>query len=150
MKTAIVFADGLKQIILTPENDDERMALKYITPSDNIQMAIKDGSFGHEHGTPYTAKIAECQGGYLRVFQDSQSIMLVLSPKKEEVKSPNLPKGPFGPVIPSTGEIAEIAGDYADIVTGKRVTDRDNYRDGISAGYQNGFIDALKRVGLWS
>lgn len=82
MKTAIVFADGIKQIVLTPENDDEKQALKLITPNDDISLAVKTGTFIDKHAEkPFHAVINCCQGGYLRAFSDEESIMLVLTPK---------------------------------------------------------------------
>lgn len=84
MKTAVVFADGLKQVIFTPENDDERMALKLITPNDKIELAIQSGSFGEARFRPFTASINACKGGYLRVFDSSESLMLVLTPKDKK------------------------------------------------------------------
>lgn len=82
MKTAIIFCDGIKQIILTPENDDERFALNLITPSDDIELLVKKGGFGSAHNQPFSANVSECQGGYLRIYQDEDSRILVLKPKK--------------------------------------------------------------------
>lgn len=86
MKTAIVFADGLKQIILTPENDDEKKALKLITPQDDIELAVHTASFGEARFKPFTVKINESKGGYLRTYDDTESIMLVLRPRAKAVK----------------------------------------------------------------
>jgi hypothetical protein len=86
MKTAIIFADGIKQIILTPENDDERMALKLITVNDDISLGVVTGSFGDESLRPFSSNILECRGGYLRPFGEQNSIMLVLKPKDDEGK----------------------------------------------------------------
>lgn len=86
MKVAIIFSEGIKQINFTPENDDEKQALNLIYPNDNIELAVKTGSFGESNLIPSRHGIAMCGGGYLRKFPDSESIMLVLSPKKEEVK----------------------------------------------------------------
>lgn len=83
MKVAIIFSDGRKQINFTPENDDERQALKLITPNDDIQLAVKYGTFGEERHKPFTIDINQCKGGYLRAFDSSESIMLVLSPKEK-------------------------------------------------------------------
>lgn len=83
MKTSIIFADGLKQINFTPENNDERQTLKLITTDDNIQLAIKSGSFGEERFKPFSVNIDQCQGGYLRTFDSSNSVMLVLSSKNK-------------------------------------------------------------------
>lgn len=41
MKTAIIIADGIKQVMFTPENDSEKQALKMITPQDNITVEIR-------------------------------------------------------------------------------------------------------------
>ncbi len=81
MKTAIIFADGIKQIIFTPENDDEKKALKLFSPNDDIELAIHTGSFGEQRFRPFTANIQKCQGGFLRVFDNSESIIFVLTPK---------------------------------------------------------------------
>jgi len=83
MKTAIVFCDGIKQIIFTPENKEEKEALKLFTTQDNIELAIHTGSFGESHYRPFTPIIQKCQGGYLRVFNNQESIMFVLSPKEK-------------------------------------------------------------------
>lgn len=84
MKVAIIFSEGTKQINFTPENEDEKQALKLITPNDDIQLAVKSGSFGEERHKPFRIEINQCKGGYLRVFDNSESIMLVLSPKEKE------------------------------------------------------------------
>lgn len=82
MKVAIIFSNGVKQINFTPENEDEKQALKLITPNDNIQLAVKNGYFGEDRFKPFSIDIHGCQGGYLRAFDHSESIMLVLSPKE--------------------------------------------------------------------
>ncbi len=81
MRVAIIFSDGVKQINFTPENDQEKMALKLITPDDNINLAVKSGTFGENYLRPFSMQVNRCQGGYLRAYQDDESIMLVLSPK---------------------------------------------------------------------
>jgi len=86
MKCAIVMADGLKQIMFSPENDMERMALKMITPEDNISIEIKEGTF-FEGDMPKSAlgyRVEKCQGGYHRAYRDSDSLMLVLRRKSQE------------------------------------------------------------------
>lgn len=86
MKVAIIFSNGMKQINFTPENDDEKQALKLITPNDDIDLAVKIGSFGDEKFRNLGIEINQCQGGYLRAFSNEESVMLVLSPKdKKEV-----------------------------------------------------------------
>ena len=86
MKVAIIFSEGKKQINFTPENEDEKQALKLITPNDDISLAVKSGSFGDERYSPFSVSIQECNGGYLRAFDNSESIMLVLSPKENKEK----------------------------------------------------------------
>lgn len=41
MRTAIILVDWSKQIMFTPETDNEKEALKLITPDDNISTVIK-------------------------------------------------------------------------------------------------------------
>ena len=86
MKTAIIFSDGIKQIVFTPENDDEKQALKLITPNDDIDLAIiQDASvFSKNEAMPFRANVGVCKRGYLRAFTDEESIMLVLSPKEKK------------------------------------------------------------------
>jgi len=85
MKTAIVFSEGIKQIIFTPENDDEKQALKLITTDDDISLAVCSGSFGEDRFKPFSVNINKCHGGYLRAYSDDNSIMLVLSPKEKKL-----------------------------------------------------------------
>lgn len=82
MKTAVIFADGVKQIVFTPENDDEKYALSLLTPSDDIELLITSGTFGDGRNSPFTANVEMCKAGYLRVFSDNESRILVLKPKK--------------------------------------------------------------------
>jgi len=81
MKTTIIISDGVKQIMFTPENDSEKKALKLITPDDNIELAIKQGSFHHENTNAAGYNVSMCEGGYLRAWDSTDSIMLVLTPK---------------------------------------------------------------------
>jgi len=87
MKTAIIIADGIKQIMFTPENDAEKKALKMFSLDDNITMDYKRGTFFGNEPQPESAaaySIQECQGGYMRAYQSTESLMLVLKPKQEE------------------------------------------------------------------
>ncbi len=82
-----MFADGIKQIVLTPENDDEKYALSLISPSDDISLLVTNGSvYGtRPHGPkPFTATVNESRGGYLRIYDDPHSRILVLKPKGPE------------------------------------------------------------------
>ena len=85
MKTAIIFCDGVKQIILTPENDDEKFALSLLTPSDDMSILITSGTFGDKDDRPFTKNVSNCVGGYLRLYNDSYSRIIVLTPKEKEV-----------------------------------------------------------------
>jgi hypothetical protein len=81
MKTTIILSDGVKQINLTPENDQEREALKMFTVDDNINLAVQQGSFGEERFKPFQIDVNRCVGGHLRAYDNKDSIMLVLTPK---------------------------------------------------------------------
>lgn len=85
MKTAIILADGIKQIMFTPESDNERAALALITQDEEITVEIKEGTFYSsmpKSAIGYT--IQKCQGGYLRAYESEESLMLVLTPKKKK------------------------------------------------------------------
>ena len=81
MKTAVIFASGVKQIVLTPESKDEEFALSLITLNDDIELLMKNGHFGEKRHKPFTASVNLCQDGFLRIFDDSKSKILVLKPK---------------------------------------------------------------------
>lgn len=84
MKTAIIISDGLKQIMLTPENESEKLALKMITLDDEINLEAKSGTL--YDNAPNCAKgyvVQKCQGGYLRAYESNDSLMLVLTPKNK-------------------------------------------------------------------
>lgn len=83
MKAAIIIADGVKQIMFTPENDSERQALKLITPNENISVDIRKGSF-YNSQPPSSAGyvVAMCKGDFLRAYDCEDSLMLVLRPKE--------------------------------------------------------------------
>lgn len=85
MKTAIIIADGIKQIMLTPENDSEKQALSMITLQDDISLEIKSAKFYGD--SPDCAKgytVQKSQGGTLRAYEDEDSLMLVLTPKEKK------------------------------------------------------------------
>ena len=86
MKTAIVIIEDVRQITLTPETNTEKEILKLLR-EPGYEVKVKDGTL--LHGNYVGAEFAECKGGYLRAFQDQNSVMIVLKPekKKEEVKS---------------------------------------------------------------
>lgn len=84
MRTAVIFAEGVKQIIFTPENKDEEFALSLISTNDDIELLIQNGQFGEDRFKPFQASVGKCNGGYLRLFSDDKSKILILTPKKKE------------------------------------------------------------------
>ena len=83
MKAAIILAQGIKQVMLTAESDEEKAILNCFKPSDALELEIKQGSF--YSSTPEAAKgytVEQCKGGYLRAYESEDSLMLVLKPKK--------------------------------------------------------------------
>lgn len=85
MKTAIIFSDNIKQIVFTPENDQEKYALSLLTPDDDIELLLTNGNMFNDRGNkPFTANISQCKGGYLRVYEDNESRILVLKPKDKK------------------------------------------------------------------
>lgn len=87
MKIAVLLVDGAKQIMLTPETEHEKTALKMIAPTDKIEAATKWGRFTYDNGPRhYGMEVAECQGGYYREFPDSESLMFIVTDGKKEAK----------------------------------------------------------------
>lgn len=86
MKTAILLADGVKQIMFTPETESEKDALNLITADDDIHTVIKRGTFSGID-TVFGANVYECRGGYYRAEENTESVMFVLTPK--EVNPPS-------------------------------------------------------------
>jgi len=84
MKVAIIISDGVKQIMFTPENEQEKLALKLISPNDNIDLAVKQGSFYTDYPKAAGYSVNMCQGGYLRAWTSEDSVMLVLTPKEKK------------------------------------------------------------------
>jgi len=82
MKTAIYIEDGITQVVLTPETEFEKQALKQIGSSD-VSAQIFSGTF------------YECMGGWTRQSRnygnsDQQSIILRVGKNPE----PEIPKDP--------------------------------------------------------
>lgn len=80
MKVSIVIADGYKQIMMTPESEHEKEVMRYIEPSDTLQVVQTKGTFDDELNH-YRMNVSMCQGGYLRMFAEKESIMFVISKK---------------------------------------------------------------------
>lgn len=86
MKTAIIIADGVKQIMFTPENDSEKEALKLLSAGNqNISVDFKTGHF-YDRMPPsaHGYMVRACAGGYLRAYDSEESLMIVLTPKSIE------------------------------------------------------------------
>ena len=84
MKTAILIADGVKQVMFTPENDHEKEVLALITPNEDVHtVKFKDGSFS-DLDNVFGVDIYKCQGGYYRAERKEGSVMFVLTPKKDK------------------------------------------------------------------
>ena len=81
MKISIVIAEGCKQVMLTPETEHEKQAIKFIAPDDVLKGVSKIGTFDNEPRYP-NEQVAMCQGGYLRRFADKESLMFVIEDNK--------------------------------------------------------------------
>lgn len=84
MKISVLIHEDGKQIMLTPENEHEKSALKTIAPNDKIEAVTKRGQFDDKEKM-YGLKVGMCQGGYFRRYDSEDSLMFVItSPKKDE------------------------------------------------------------------
>jgi len=79
MKISVVLAEGVKQIMFTPETEHEKKALKHIAPNDEYSVASVMGTFDSEP-QHYSYNASMCQGGNLRRFAEKDSLMFVLKP----------------------------------------------------------------------
>jgi len=75
VKTAIYIVEGTVQIVLTPENDHEKSAVKLIKDPD-VEMTTFDGSF------------YECQGGWYRESRGDASLIIRLDKKEIDPRQP--------------------------------------------------------------
>ena len=82
MKISIVIAEGCKQIMITPESDHEKEAIKYISPEDTLEVVQKRGQFDDE-ASHYGMNVSMARGGYLRRFAEEDSLMFVINEKKK-------------------------------------------------------------------
>jgi len=83
MKTTIIIWDWVKQINFTPETDTEKEALKLITVNDDIHTVIKKGNL-YEDDSVFWLDVYECQWGFNRANQSTESVMFVLTPKDKK------------------------------------------------------------------
>ena len=88
MKTAIYIEDGIVQLVLTPQNQFERDALKSFG-NENLSVRTFSGSF------------YECRGEWIHQGNDDESIIIRIDEKKEEpvivevdteIESRNIPR----------------------------------------------------------
>jgi hypothetical protein len=85
MKCAVIFADNIKQIMLSPENDSEKFALRLITAQDDISVDVKQGTlFTRVPSSALGYIVQPCQGGYLRAYEQEDAVMLVLRKREEK------------------------------------------------------------------
>ena len=91
MKISIVFTEGAKQIMMTPETPHEKTALSYIAPNDVLKTVSKPkrfmGTFADDPSDHVSYQIYQCKGGYYRAFETADSLMFVIEEpknKKEE------------------------------------------------------------------
>jgi hypothetical protein len=80
MKCAVLISGDEKQIFLTPENDDERSALKFITPNDDIELQTFWGTFSSKEEA-WRRTVNSCQGGWLRSYSHKDSLVFLVTPK---------------------------------------------------------------------
>lgn len=88
MKISIVIAEGVKQIMFTPETSHETEALKHIAPNENYNVASMMGTYDSEP-SHFSYNSSKCQGGYVRRFAEKDSLMFVLSPKSVDNQETN-------------------------------------------------------------
>ena len=81
MKISIVIADGYKQVMMTPETDHEKEAIKFIAPDDTLKAVSKKGTFD-DKPNHYGMNVSMCEGGYLRRFAEDESLMFVIENKR--------------------------------------------------------------------
>jgi len=83
MKISIIIVEGAKQIMLTPETDHEKEALKFINTDDKLEVVSKRGNFASEYNSHANLRVEECKGNFLRAFSDKESIMFLIKDKNK-------------------------------------------------------------------
>lgn len=68
--------------MFTPENDSEKMALKMISPDDDIHTVIKTGTFSDIREV-FGVDVFECNEEYYRAEENEDSVMFVITPKSK-------------------------------------------------------------------
>lgn len=88
MKISVLLHEDAKQIILTPENEHEKSALKMIAPGDKIEAQTKWGSIfdgGEEQIVGYSIK--KCNGGYYRAYPDNNSLIFLVTKQNNKTNN---------------------------------------------------------------
>ena len=83
MKISMVITEGAKQIMMTPETDHEREALRYIGIDDELKVVKKWGIFGNDYDH-VNYQVSKCQGGYYRPFETKESLMFVIEDESNQ------------------------------------------------------------------
>lgn len=80
MKCAMVYADGCRQIMLTPENGVEKQALNAMRTDSGecIEVVMRQGTFDDDI-SPAHYHVSRCQGGFFRRFADHESLMIEIT-----------------------------------------------------------------------
>lgn len=83
MKTAIIISGDVKQIVFMPETESDKAALAMLDENHEISLMLTSGSIydASSGPKPFSANVSKCQGGYLRLYKDKESKVLVLTPK---------------------------------------------------------------------
>ena len=81
MQISVVIVEGAKQIMLTPETEHEKQALRLISPKDEITVVSKRGGFCDKYSHA-NLQVSMCKGNYLRAFNDADSLMFLIKDKK--------------------------------------------------------------------
>ena len=86
MKISVVIAEGVKQIMMTPETEHESEALKWIAPGDKATVAVQRGTYDNEI-KHFSHNTEMCKGGYLRRFAVKDSLMFVIKDATNPTKN---------------------------------------------------------------
>lgn len=88
MEISIVIANGVKQVMMTPETEVEKQALNWITPWDVLEAVIQKWTYD-DAPSHFSYQSRECQWGHLRRFATKDSLMFVIRDKQPtETKQP--------------------------------------------------------------
>ena len=93
MKSAIVITDQCKQVVLTPENETDKAVLSAFKVKDKDKIQIYVGSFYDTDTSPYYATyksshLQRCEGGWVREYRDSDSVIIVVDNIEIEQEEP--------------------------------------------------------------